>query len=125
MITNGRWLIVALLVALGGCGHSGLPATPLFVGVEGNNYAQGTRLIQDRLAARFPTGSSVRELKDYLEQQGLQVGPAARSSTPNRGVASFKYGGSVCGSQVRVNLEADAAGKVESIDALYSDTGCP
>jgi hypothetical protein len=125
MITNGRWLIVALLIALGGCGPSGLPATPLFVGVEGHDYAQGSQLIQDRLAARFPTGSSVRELRVYLEQQGLQVEPTARSSRPNSGVAFFKYGGPVCGSQVRVGWEANAAGKVESINALYSDTGCP
>lgn len=122
---SGRWLIVSVLITLGGCGRSGLPATALFAGVEDQTYAQGSRLIEDRLAARFPPGSSVRELARYLEQQGLAVEPAARSSTFNSGVAFFKYGGPVCGSQVRVNWKGDAAGKVKSIDALYSDTGCP
>lgn len=125
MIPNRRWLIVPLLIVLGGCEPSGLPATPLFVGVEGHSYAQGSELIQGRLSARFPTGSSVRELKGYLEQQGLQIEPTGRSSTPNSGVAFFKYNGPVCGSQVRVSWEADAAGTVKSIHALYGDTGCP
>jgi len=124
-MSNGRWFMLLLLVGLGGCGPSGLPATPLFVGVEGHSYAQGSRLIQNRLAARFPEGSSVRELTDYLEQQGLQVEPIARPSTPKTGAASFKYDGAVCGSQVRVSWEADGAGKVKSIDAFYGDTGCP
>ena len=130
---NGRSLIVSLLIALAGCGSSDLPsdlasdlpATPLFVGIEGHSYQQGSRLIQHRLIARFPTGSPVRELRDYLKQQGLQVGPAARPSTPNSGVASFKYGGPICGSKVLISWNADAAGKIESIDALYTDTGCP
>jgi hypothetical protein len=120
--------LLAFLFALPGCersGHSRLPDTPLFVGVEGADYSQGTRLIEDRLTARFPSGSSVRELRDYLRKEGLQVEPAAPSSTPNSGVASVKYGGAVCGSQVRVSWEGDAAGKVRSIEALYSDTGCP
>ena len=125
MIPSSRSLIAISLVALGGCGHSGLPATPLFVGVEGNSYAQGSQLIHDRLAARFPVGSSARELENYLAQQGMAVESAASSPTPNSGVASFKYSGSVCGSQVRVTWEADGAGKVKKIDALYTDTGCP
>ena len=120
MIPDRRWLIAPLLIALGGCEPSGLPATPLFAGVEGHSYAEGSKLIQDRLSARFPPGSSVRELESYLEQQGLQT-----SSTPTSGVALFKYSGTVCGSQVRVSWEADAAGKVASIDASYSDIGCP
>ena len=117
-----------ILVALVGCGsseHSGLPDTTLFVGVDGADYSQGTRLIQDRLTARFPPGSSVSKLRDYLGQQGLQVEPSAPSSTPKSGVASIKYGGPVCGSQVRVSWEGDVAGKVQRIDALYSDSGCP
>lgn len=119
--------MIALLVALSGCGHannSGLPPTALFNGVEGKSYAQGSQIIQDRLATLFPAGSSVRELRNYLQQQGLQIADANRS-TPMSGVASFKYGGFVCGSQVRVNWNAGAAGKVETISALYADTGCP
>ena len=125
---SGRWLIVPLLIALAGCGRSpsdDLPATPLFVGVEGRSYAQGTQLIRHRLAAQFPAGSSVHELRNYLEQQGFQVERTAHSSTPNGGEASLKYGGPICGSQVRASWEADGAGKIESIDALYSDSGCP
>jgi hypothetical protein len=125
MKPNARWLIAAVPVALGGCGHSGLPATPLFVGVEGTSYSQGSRLIQDRLQARFPTGSSERKLRAYLKQQGLQVARTALSSTSRGGAASFKYGSSLCGSRVRVSWESDAAGKIESIDGSYSDTGCP
>lgn len=119
--------MIALLIALSGCGNagnSGLPRTPLFNGVEGKNYAQGSQLIQNRLTTLFPTGSSVRELRNYLQQQGLRVEPAERSR-PTSGAASFKYGGFVCGSQVRVNWNANAAGKVQTIDALYADTGCP
>jgi hypothetical protein len=120
-----RWLIIASTVALVGCGRSGLPATPLFAGVEGSTYSEGTRLIQDRLNGRFPAGTSAAKLREYLEQQGLRVEPAARSPTPNGGVAFVKYNGSVCGSQVRVTWKGDAAGRIERIDALYSDTGCP
>jgi hypothetical protein len=125
MVPNGRWLVVSLLIALSGCGPSGLPATPLFVGVTGDSYAQGSRVIQARLDARFPTGSSVRDLKDYLEQQGLEVEPTARSSTQNSGAASFEYGGPLCGSRVRVVWESDGAGKIKRIDVVYGDTGCP
>jgi hypothetical protein len=125
MMRISRWPFMALLIALSSCGRSGLPATPLFDGVQGTSYAQGTRIIQDRLTARFPTGSPEGKLRQYLKQQGLRIEPAPRSLTPNTGVASFKYRGSVCGSQVRVSWRADAAGRVESIDALYADTGCP
>lgn len=116
-----RWLIFASVFATLGCGPSALPATPLFKGVA--DYRQGTRLIQERLDARFPRGSSTAKLKEYLRQQGLDVGKP--SPTEASGLASFKYSGSVCGSEVRVRWKGDQAGRIESIDALFSDTGCP
>jgi|KBSMisStaDraftv2_1062788.scaffolds.fasta_scaffold51109_3 hypothetical protein len=121
MRQNARWVIIASAFATIGCEPSTLPATPLFKGV--GDYRQGTRLIQDRLNAQFPKGSSTAKLEDYLRQQGLDVGK--HPTTPTSGVASFKYTGSVCGSQVRVSWKGDSAGRVESIDALFSDTGCP
>jgi len=116
---------IVFLIALAGCGHSGLPATPLFVGVDGSNYSQGTKLILSRLQARFPNGSSEGKLAAYLERQGLRVEQVERAPHPPTGSASFKYGSVVCGSQVRISWSADKAGKVQSIDALYGDTGCP
>lgn len=67
----------------------------------------------------------MRELKSYLEQQGLQIEPNSSPSKPNSGVASFKYGSPICGSQVRVSWEGDETGKVESLHAIFGDTGCP
>jgi len=124
MKLNAKWSVIPLLVALSACGHSGLPATPLFVGVEGKNYSEGTRLIQGRLRARFPKGSSEGKLGEYLKEQGLRVERVADPSASISGVASIKYGSSFCGSQVRVSWTADAAGKIESVEAMYSDTGC-
>jgi hypothetical protein len=117
--------LMIALVGLSGCGHSGLPATPLFDGVEGANYAEGTQLIQDRLQSQFPAGSSERKLTEYLRQQGLKVVRTTGSSGRISGEASVKYGSSFCGSQVRVNWTAGMTNKVESIDTLYADTGCP
>lgn len=110
---------------MSGCGHSDLPSTPLFADVAGSPYVQGTQLIQSRLDARFPKGSSAQALAAYLEQQGLRVERAPEGSNPNIGTASIKYGGFPCGSQVRVRWGTDAAHSVESVDALFSDTGCP
>ena len=121
MRPSARWLIIAATFVTVGCEPSALPATPLFEGVK--DYRQGTRLIQERLNARFPKGSSTAELKEYLAQQGLNIGEP--SPTATTGIASFKYSGSICGSQVRVSWKGDPAGRVESVDALFSDTGCP
>lgn len=119
---NARWLIIASVFATIGCEQSTLPATPLFKGVA--DYRHGTRLIQDRLNAQFPKGSSTAKLEDYLRRQGLDVGK--HPATPTSGVALFKYSGSfLCGSQVRVVWKGDPAGRVESIGALFGDTGCP
>ena len=125
MKSNTRWSIAPLLSALSGCGHISLPDTPLFDGIDDMDYSQGSRLIQGRLEAEFPKGSSDLKLLYYLEQQGLRVVRTEHSSASSTGVASFKFGGFICGSQVRVIWDADAARTIQSIHALYSDTGCP
>lgn len=126
MKSNPRLFLVPILIALNGCGDSGLPETPLFVGVEALNYSIGSQLIQERLQARFPTGSSAQRLEKYLEEQGLLIeGPNYPWVPLNSGVASLQFGSSFCGSQVQVSWAADAERKIQSIDALYSDTGCP
>lgn len=120
--------LLALLIALAGCWQSdrGLPPTALFEGIEkGTDYVAGTQLIQRRLQTRFPKGSSDLQLTEYLKQQGLKVERVTKPSGAVSGVASFKYGGPVCGSQVRIQWETDATRKIEMIDSLYSDTGCP
>jgi len=112
MKRHPQWLIVPLLVILGACEQSHLPATNLFVDIEGKTYSEGTRLIQSRLQARFPTGSPESKLEEYLDDQGLEVEHAACSSHAICGVATFKYGGSFCGSQILVNWSSDVAGKI-------------
>lgn len=127
MKQNGRWP-VALLLALTGCGHSaptGFPATPLFVGIAGESYLEGTRLLQGRLDAQFPRGSAEHNLAQYLAHQGLSVERKGRPSGPVSGLATFKTVGAICGSEVLVDWAADSKGKIESINALFSDTGCP
>jgi hypothetical protein len=122
MRPSARWLIIASALAAIGCEPSTLPATPLFKGVV--DYRQGSRLMQDRLNAQFPKGSSTADLEGYLRQQGLDFGKDP--ATPTSGVALFKYSGSfLCGSEVRVIWKGDPAGRVESIKALFSDAGCP
>jgi len=116
-----RILLAALVCSLIACGPSGPPATPLFNGVEGKNYAEGTQLIQDRLTTRFPKGSSEAALRKYLEEQGLQIETNSRLPEASAGVASVRYGGSICGSQIRVSWLANEDGKVDRIDALYVD----
>lgn len=120
-----RFPFAAIVSLLGACGPSGPPSTPLFNGVQGKNYAEGTQLIQNRLTSRFPKGSSEAALKRYLEEQGLQIELNSRLPEPYAGVASVKYGGPICGSQIRVSWIANEAGKVDSVEALYSDSGCP
>ncbi len=120
-----RILFAALVSLLGACGPSGPPPTPLFSGLEGKSYAEGTQLSQNRLSKRFAKGSSEAALKKYLEEQGMQIETNSRLPEPYAGLASVKYGGSICGSKIRVIWMANEAGKVDSIDALYSDSGCP
>lgn len=120
-----RSLLAALASLLSACGPSGPPSTLLFSGVQGKSYAEGTQLIQNRLTTRFPKGSSEAALKNYLEEQGLQIETNSRLPEPYAGVASVKYGGPICGSQIRVSWMTNGAGKVDSVDALYSDSGCP
>jgi hypothetical protein len=105
--------------------QGGLPATPLFSGVANLNYAEGERLIQERLQRQFPKGSSARQLSDYLGQQGLRIERDRRNPVHDAGVASVRFGWSICGSQVRVSWAANAANELQSVDVLYSDTGCP
>jgi hypothetical protein len=107
-----------LSIALMGCEATALPDKPLFLGVAGTSYKKGTALIQSRLQSRFAEGSDEQKLAYYLEQQGLRVDRTDR-------IASIRYGGSICGSQVRVNWTVNSAHSIVSIDALYSDTGCP
>ena len=125
MQPSARWQILLLLALGSGCEHSGLPNTPLFVGIEGAGYWRGTRMLQARLKSHFPTGSSDRQLTAYLQQQGLGVERDDRRSLPITRTATFKYSSLVCGSQVRVSWVANAAHAIQSIDALYADTGCP
>jgi len=125
---NNSGCLIAWLFALAGCQPSdhGLPRTALFEGIEkGTDYAVGTQLIQRRLQTRFPTGSSELQLNEYLKQQGMKVERATKLTGSVSGVASFRYGGPVCGSQVRIQWEADAKHRIETVDGLYSDTGCP
>jgi hypothetical protein len=68
-----RILLAALASLLSACSPSGPPSTPLFSGIQGKSYAEGTQLIQNRLTTRFPKGSSEAALKKYLEEQGLQL----------------------------------------------------
>jgi hypothetical protein len=118
-----RLLLLPLLIVLHGCGPSGLPRTPLFAGVQGADYREGTRILQTRLEAQFPQGSSEPALAKYLAEQGMLVERGKPASAT--GVASFKTSGFPCGSQVRVTWVADSAHAIHSIDALYGDTGCP
>ncbi|WP_428679656.1 hypothetical protein [Sphingopyxis sp.] len=125
MGAESRFVIVAMIVALGGCGKSDLPDDPLFVGVENLNYADGTKIIQERLQTRFPKGNAEQGLKDFLTEQGFEIrAQANQSASPSR-IASLKFGAFFCGSQVRVIWEADAVGRIENIEARYADTGCP
>ena len=116
---------ILLLIAASACAQFGLPSTTLFAGVEGKTYSEGTRLLQGRLQARFPIGSSERKLKAYLEQQGLRIETTAGQPEPISGVARIRYDAPICGSQVRVSWVADKANNIQSIDVLYGDTGCP
>ncbi|WP_374147940.1 hypothetical protein [Sphingomonas sp. 28-63-12] len=112
------WPMTILSFALMGCGSSALPDKPLFVGVAGTDYEQGTALIRSRLQTRFPEGSAEQKLAHYLEQQGLRVDRAERE-------ASVRYDRFPCGSQVRVNWTVNSTHSIATVDALYSDTGCP
>lgn len=118
-------LAAFLLAGTVGCKQQGLPATPLFAGVEGSTFQQGSAMIQQRLDARFPKGSSARALAAYLEQQGLILVRPVGGALPTTGSAQAKVRGFVCGSQVRVDWKADKDQAVERIFALYGDTGCP
>jgi hypothetical protein len=125
MKTEFRFIIAAMIASLSGCSKSGVPNDPLFAGVENSTYADGTKLIQERLQTRFPKGNPERGLKDFLTEQGFEVSyPAHQSASASR-VASLKFGASFCGSQVRVIWEADAVGRIENMEARYTDTGCP
>ncbi|KQM98806.1 hypothetical protein ASE78_06155 [Sphingomonas sp. Leaf25] len=119
-----RWLLASMLVLPGGCQllpggcqQSGLPATPLFAGIEGMAYRRGEAMIRDRIEARQMRGGPERALISYLETQGLQI-------DPNRKSASVKFGGPLCGSRVRIDWETNRTGKIATMFVLYADTGC-
>lgn len=111
-------------MAMNACGREGMPAKPLFAGIDGKTYIEGTRLIQRRVEALFPKGSSEPGLEAYLDQQGFQIERVADRSGPKIGVATLRSNAFICGSQIRVSWNADAAHTIQHIEALYSDTGC-
>ncbi|HMO75773.1 MAG TPA: hypothetical protein PKD99_17795 [Sphingopyxis sp.] len=117
-------LIAMIVATLSACGNSGLPDNPLFAGVERSTYSDGTMLLQERLTARF-YGSPEQELEKFLKEQGFEVKHPEQGSMSVSRVASYKFGASFCGSQVRIVWAVDATGKIRNIDALYTDTGCP
>lgn len=116
--------LIFSLLSLTGCLAQGLPTTPLLAGLGGETYAQGTRDLQQRLNARFPKGSSPAALARYLEDQGLGIdtGPIVGEWS---GRASIRTSGIICGSQVVVSWAVDKAKTIQSLDAMYADTGCP
>ena len=119
-------LVLPALALLAGCSHSGLPDTPLLAGIERQDYAAGSGMIEGRLRARFPAGSSDRQLAAYLQQQGLRLEPGEGASPGAiTGRAVIREEGVVCGSQVWVDWTADAAHRIGRIDVRYTDTGCP
>ncbi len=74
-------------------------------------------MIRDRIEARQMRGRPEGALVSYLETQGLQVDRTRKN-------ASVRFGGPICGSQVRVGWETDRTGKVATIFVVYGDTGC-
>ena len=112
-VLAGRAIIAAILL----CACSRLPNKPLFEGVSGD-YRVGTQLLQKRIKARFPVGSSSENLVTYLEGQEMKVERGKQS-------AEFNTGGFPCGSVVWITWQTDAQGALKDVTAMYSDNGCP
>lgn len=114
-VPAGSAIIASILLCA--CSPSALPSKPLFDGLP-RDYQAGTQLLQKRIEARFPAGSSAEALAMYLEGQEMKVERAKQS-------AEFNTGGFPCGSLVWIRWQADAQGALKDVTALYSDNGCP
>ena len=99
------------------CNPSALPNRPLFDGIP-SDYRAGTQLLQKRIDARFPVGSSTEALATYLEGQEMKVERVKQS-------AEIRTGGFPCGSVVWITWHADAQRVLKDVTALYGDSGCP
>lgn len=104
-------------ILLGACGPSALPSKPLFDGLP-DDYRAGTQLLQKRIEARFPAGSSAQALAMFLEGQEMKVERGKQS-------AEFRTGGIPCGSVVWITWQVDAQGALKNVTASNSDSGCP
>ena len=114
VLTGSAFIATMLLCA---CGPSALPNRPLFDGLP-SDYRTGTQLLQKRIEARFPAGSSAEALATYLEGQNMKVERVKQT-------AAFRTGGFPCGTVVRITWQADAQRALKDVTAVYSDSGCP
>jgi hypothetical protein len=114
VLTCSAFIAGMLLCA---CSPSALPNRPLFEGLP-SDYRAGTQLLQKRIEARFPAGSSAEALAMYLEGQEMKVERVKQS-------AEFRTGGFPCGSVVWITWQADAQRALKVVTALYGDSGCP
>jgi hypothetical protein len=100
------------------------PASDLLSGLDGRPYAEGRKLIQARLAARFPVGAPEADLAAYLTSQGLKAAPPSPDSQGQR-TFSAQWGPAWCGSLVVVVSKSDDEAKLENVGATFGDSGCP
>jgi hypothetical protein len=114
-VLTGSVFVASMLLCA--CSPSALPDKPLFDGLP-SDYRAGTQLLQKRIEARFPAGSSAEALAMYLEGQQMKVARVNQS-------AEFRTGGFPCGSVVRITWQADAHRALKDVTALYIDSGCP
>lgn len=107
------------LLFVAGCSGTtaDFPDKPLYAGLRQLDYDKGSMLIANRLRAKFPVGSDERALVAYVKSQEMTL--------IEPGWAEIRRDGFVCGNRVRATWTTDGAHRISTINALYSDTGCP
>lgn len=108
-----RTIILAALLALAGCGQAvpelarGLPA----------EYAEGAKIFDARLKARFPAGSDAGAMAETLRQQGFAVLVTAQG-----GSAQFSDNAVPVSNVWNIGWTANA-GRVAEIRGIYGGRG--
>ena len=112
------WPVLSIILASAAYGAGrlggGIHALPAMVATLPGEEARFSREFDDRIRARFPTGSSEGALIDYLVSE--KFAPDRRDEA---NASALVLDGLLCQKVIRVNWRADAGGALTQVNGAY------